>query len=74
MSLTAHLLAVLLAGKPMDYEDTADAIEGLFTHFGDERKADLYALLQDTVRPGMAFGELEQACARALFLNTQRFG
>jgi hypothetical protein len=75
MTLASYTLATLLHKADLtDYEVTADALETLYAGWTDERKADLYALLQDSVRPDMAFADLELMCAAALAANARRFG
>jgi hypothetical protein len=55
------------------YEPTAEAINGLTTGFSDERKADLYALIQEAVNKDMAFVELTNTLDRCLTKNEAHF-
>lgn len=71
-----HVLALLLspsADRQDDYEVVAGAIEALFSDYPDERKADLYALIADTVKMDMTFEARVAACNVALTSNEARW-
>lgn len=75
MSPYSHALATLLSEPATedDVQRTCAAIEELFSGFTDESKADLYALLAESVYPGQTFAAREVACAIALKRNKMRF-
>lgn len=56
-----------------DYEPTAEAIEALTEGYTDERKADLYALIQESVNADMSFVELSGTLDRCLTKNELHF-
>jgi hypothetical protein len=70
-----HTLATTLAGAKdvEEYDGVAAAIEALTEDFGDERKADLYALIHESVNRDMSFVELSGAVDAALQKNERRF-
>lgn len=58
-----------------DYSDLIQQnIEGQFAHYPDEQKADLYALLEESVTNDMKLADICVACDKALWKNTHRFG
>ncbi len=73
-----HALALLIHGGndakvEQDYEPIADAIDATMKGYPDEQKADLYALLAETVTPGMPFGLLCVVVDAALTNNEKEF-
>lgn len=73
-----HALALMLhegndAKSDQDYEPIADAIEVTLRGYPDEQKADLYALLADSITPNMPFKALTEAVSSALYLNERSF-
>lgn len=76
MHRLAYALAVSLHKVDFrnDYESSAEVIEQLMVDYSDEQKADLYALLQDTVTPGCGFSALVDTVNRALHKNDMAFG
>lgn len=71
--LTTTLATLLHKADLTDYETTAQAIEEVTDGYSDDRKADLYALIQDSVNKAMAFHELRDAVDKALRSNDRRF-
>lgn len=71
--LTTAFATTLHRADLRDYEPTADAIESLTEGYTDERKADLYALIQDSVNKDMSFVELSDAIDGCLKKNDLRF-
>jgi hypothetical protein len=68
-----HTLAVLIAAQPDDYELTARAIEAMFSRWPDERKADLYALVQEATNRDMQLKDLIPVIDACLMKNEQHF-
>jgi len=68
-----HTLSVLLADAPEDMDTTCDAISTLFRDYTDEQKADLYALLQESVNATMSFVELSDSVDFCLLSNEAHF-
>lgn len=70
----AIALAILItsarsAGCP-DVEQAAyKAIAALFDEWTDERKADLYAMLAERVRPNMTMIQMQETISRTLWDN-----
>lgn len=60
------------------YPDYSDVIEeniaGQFAHYVDEHKADLYALLEESIDATMTLGQITVACDKALWKSTNHFG
>ena len=75
MNVQSYALATLLSDPPDEgaVQHTADAIETMFSGMTDESKADLYAMLAESVYPGQSFAAKEVACAIALKRNKMRF-
>jgi hypothetical protein len=73
MHSKTHTLAVLIAAQPDDYELTARAIEALFADYTDERKADLYALVQEAANRDMQLKDLIPVIDLCLMKNEQHF-
>lgn len=53
-----HAFASLLNAREAWDAQVAAAISALFSDYTDEKKADLYAMIVEGVRPGMAYGEM----------------
>jgi hypothetical protein len=68
-------LATLIgsAAQAQEYEPVAEAIEAATDGYTADRKADLYALIQDSVNKDMSFNELQDAVDKALRSNDRRF-
>lgn len=71
--LTHAFATTLHRADLTDYEPTADAIEALTAGYTDDRKADLYALIQESVNRDMSFVELSDALDGCLRKNDLRF-
>lgn len=71
--LTHAFATTLYRADRAAYEPTAEAIEALTEDFTDERKADLYALIQESVNKTMSFVELSDALDRCLTKNEEHF-
>ena len=71
--LTHAFATTLHRADLKDYEPTADAIEALTEGYTDERKADLYALIQESVNKDMSFEELCTALDGCLRKNDRKF-
>jgi hypothetical protein len=60
------------------YPDFSDLIhqniDGQFKHYVDEHKADLYALLEESIDATMTLGQITVACDKALWRATNHFG
>jgi hypothetical protein len=71
----AYTLATLLSepSEECDVHQTCAAIEDLFADKTDEAKADLYAMLAESVFPGQSFAAKRTACEIALRRNVMRF-
>ena len=58
-----------------DYHDLIQAnIEAQFSHYTDEHKADLYALIEESVTNDMKLADIVVACDKALWSASQHFG
>lgn len=73
-----HGLALLIYGGnaakvEQDYEPIADAIEIWLAGYHDAQKADLYAILAETITPGMPLKELTEVVSSALYMNERAF-
>lgn len=72
--LKTTLTLLLVAEGQQKHHDSFDdavstVIESLFSEWGDERKADLYALLADRVQHDMPIGKMEEVVQRCLWDN-----
>jgi len=70
-------LATLLAKaktEPEELSKTALAIEQMFSDWSDERKADLYALVEHAIRDDMTFAEVQTSLDLCLIRNQERHG
>ena len=78
MTVTAHLLAVLLWSRRYPSHEfdhnLHDAIAALYATWSDARKADLYARVADAVTPDMSYASLALACSISALRNNRIFG
>jgi hypothetical protein len=70
-----HTLSTLIfrADRHDSYEPVAAAIEETTDGWTDERRADLYALIQESVNKTMSFVELSDSIDHALLNNERRY-
>ena len=69
----AFALALTAASDPAVHDVVAGAIEDITRGYPDEQKADLYALIAESVRPGMTFENVCRALDAALTSNERHF-
>lgn len=72
-AFATSLITAKAAACIEDYEPVADAISTIMGSMSDEQKADLYALVQESVRQDMPFDKLTQALDRCLRKNEEHF-
>lgn len=69
----AFALALSRASDPAEHDVVAAGIDDITRGYPDEQKADLYALIAESVRPGMPFAALCEALDKALTNNERTF-
>lgn len=78
MTVTAHLLAVLLWSRRYPSHEfdrnLHDVIAALYATWSDARKADLYARVAEAVTPDMRYASLALACSICTLRNKLIFG
>lgn len=72
-AFATSLITAKAAACIEDYEPVADAISTLMGSMPDEQKADLYALVQESVRHDMPFAELTTVLDGCLRKNEAHF-
>lgn len=70
---SATTLATVLGNDGADIDRICNTLDTMFAEYTDEKKADLYSLLAESLRPGQTFRDRQAACEIAIRLNDGRF-